>query len=97
LGKFGIESIIKYYYIISSPYFNIKLQKVGEFLGGNPCREGCQFIDCLGVPSESKVNLSTEEIVSRALPAVVTINQARVGSGFFISDNGFDCVRIGTS
>lgn len=84
------RSIIKYFYLISSPYFNIKLQKVGEFLGGNPlAAKDSSSSSALASPSESKANLSTEEIVSRALPAVVTIRSGQgSGSGFFISDTG---------
>lgn len=84
------RSIIKYFYLISSPYFNIKLQKVGEFLGGNPlAAKDSSSLSALAFPSESKANLSTEEIVSRALPAVVTIRSGQgSGSGFFISDTG---------
>ncbi len=84
------RSIVKYFYLISSPYFNIKLQKVGEFLGGNPlAAKDSISSSALASPSESKANLSTEEIVSRALPAVVTIRSGQgSGSGFFISDTG---------
>lgn len=84
------RSIIKYFYVISSPYFSIKLQKVGEFLGGNPlAAKDSSSSTALGPPSESKATLSTEEIVSRALPAVVTIRSGQgSGSGFLISDTG---------
>jgi serine protease Do len=84
------RSIVKYFYLISSPYFNIKLQKVGEFLGGNPlAAKDSSSSTALASPSVSKASLSTEEIVSTALPAVVTIRSGQgSGSGFFISDTG---------
>ena len=83
------RTTIKYFYLVSSTYFNIKLQKVGEFLGGNPLATKDAPIAPVPVGSGSRTNLSTEEIVSRALPAVVTIRSGQgSGSGFFISDTG---------
>src|SRR5262249_48807674 len=81
------HSIVKYYYLISSTYFNVKLQKVGEFLGANPLVAKDAVTNATS--GDPKKNLSTEEIVSLALPSVVTIRSAQgSGSGFFISDTG---------
>jgi S1-C subfamily serine protease len=85
------RTTIKYYYLISSTYFNIKLQKVGEFLGGNPlaAKESTATTALAPVTTGTRLNLSTEEIVGRALPAVVTIRSGQgSGSGFLISDTG---------
>ncbi len=83
------RSIIKYFYVVSSTYFNIKLQKVGDFLGGNPLAAKAANLTPPLTASEPKANLSTEELVSRALPAVVTIRSGQgSGSGFLITDTG---------
>jgi len=84
------RTTIKHYYVVSSTYFNIKLQKVGEFLGGNPlAAKDSGSAAPVPVMDGLKLNLSTEELVSSALPAVVTIRTGQgSGSGFFISDSG---------
>jgi hypothetical protein len=82
------RSTIKYFYVVSSTYFNVKLQKVGDFLGGNPLAAKAANLTPPVKASEPKANLSTEELVSSALPAVVTRTGQGSGSGFLITDTG---------
>lgn len=83
------RTIIKYFYVISSTYFNVKLQKVGEFLGSNPLAGSSQLSATVVTEPDKKARLSTEEIVQKAMPAVVTVRSSTgSGSGFFITDTG---------
>lgn len=58
------RTTIKYFYLVSSTYFNIKLQKVGEFLGGNPlaAKDSSAPPPLPPVTAGSRANLSTEDI-----------------------------------
>jgi S1-C subfamily serine protease len=72
------------YYVIGSTTYNVKLQKVGDFLGGSP-------FNTLGPtdPGGSGNEGSFEAMINRALPAVVTITSSSgSGSGFFVSNSG---------
>jgi hypothetical protein len=83
------RTTIKYFYAISSTYFNVKLQKVGEFLGSNPLVGSSQLSATAVTDPDKKSHLSTEEIVRKAMPAVVTVRSSGgSGSGFFITDTG---------
>ncbi len=83
------RTIIKYFYVISSTYFNIKLQKAGQFLGSNPLAGGAQASTSVVTDPDKKTHLSTEKIVQKSMPAVVTVRSSTgSGSGFFITDTG---------
>lgn len=88
------RTTIKYFYVISSTYFNIKLPKVGEFLGSNPLlgntQGGNSQLSLVGASSpDRRTHLTTEELVQKALPAVVTVKSSSgSGSGFLITDTG---------
>lgn len=83
------RTTIKYFYAISSTYFNVKLQKVGEFLGSNPLAGSSQLSATVVTDPDKKSHFSTEEIVQKAMPAVVTVRSSTgSGSGFFITDTG---------
>lgn len=83
----GANRII--YWVVSQPEFYVKLDKVGEFLGTNPfASDKAKQSETAGNARKSS-NLTTEEIVQRSLPAVVTVKTATgFGSGFFILPSG---------
>lgn len=76
----------KIYYVIQRTNYQVNLEKVGAFLGTNP------FSSVGNSPTlgrSTAKNLTSEEIVQAALPAVVTVRSGTgSGSGFFISDTG---------
>lgn len=73
-----------YFHVVSAPEFDVRLEKVGEFLGTNPFAKPS---DTATGSTGSK--LTTEVLVQRALPAVVTVQTSSgSGSGFFILDSG---------
>lgn len=82
----------KVYYVIKAPEFHFNLDRVGDFLGANPFAENKTTADTsmpLVAVNSGNPALSTEEIVQRALPAVVMIRSADgLGSGFFILPSG---------
>ena len=95
------------YYVIRpemvlSQGIRVELDKVGDFLGGNPY----QGIDPQGLvgPATSQTRqavLSTEEVVKVGLPSIVTIRSSGgLGSGFAIADGAVVVTNrhvIGTS
>jgi S1-C subfamily serine protease len=75
-----------WFYVVSAPEFHVKLEKVGEFLGTNPFAKSAETISG---SSDTGTKLSTEEIIKRVLPAVVTVQSSSgSGSGFFILESG---------
>jgi serine protease Do len=81
----------KIYYVIGSTNFHIKLDEIGAFLGTNPLSSGLQenSANSKAVVTETKPKLLAEEIVQKALPAVVTVRaEGSSGSGFFVTDTG---------
>jgi serine protease Do len=81
LGWYDLNGALrKTYYVIIDKSFHFKLEKIGDFLGANP----------LANHSGAKTQTgSLEDIVSKALPAVVTVkSEVGTGSGFFILDSG---------
>ncbi|MBK9172854.1 MAG: trypsin-like peptidase domain-containing protein [Blastocatellia bacterium] len=75
------------YYVLDSPEFHVKLDKIGEFLGTNPFAKSSR--DSQDTTLQTRPILVTEEIVARSLPAVVTIQAgSSSGSGFFILESG---------
>ena len=72
------------YYLIQSSEYRLKLDKVGDFLGGNP-------FNVLGPTSQpgSGPEASLEVMINLSMPSVVTLTtQVGSGSGFFVSRNG---------
>lgn len=81
------NSAEKIYWVISQTTWNLKLEKIGEFMGTNP------FVAKNSLPnSEPSLNgskLTTEQVVQMSLPAVVTVQVGgKSGSGFFITESG---------
>jgi S1-C subfamily serine protease len=73
------------YYVVASPEIDVKLEKIGQFLGTNPFTKQAEA----PVNSSSTAALSTEDVIQRALPAVVTVQTSEgSGSGFFILETG---------
>ena len=78
----GMNSFL--YYAIQSNEYHVRLDKVGEFLGGNP-------FNALGpVPAAGATTEPNMEVmINLAMPAVVTLTTAEgSGSGFFVTKNG---------
>jgi len=71
------------FYVVSQPEFNIKLEKIGEFLGTNPfAKPSGGAVAAAGIGT-------IESVVQRVLPAVVTVQTSNgSGSGFFILGSG---------
>jgi S1-C subfamily serine protease len=72
------------YYVIQSHEYHIKLDKVGDFLGGNP-------FNVLGPTSQPGIESepSLEVMINHTMPSVVTITTAEgSGSGFFVTKTG---------
>ncbi|MGD9630270.1 MAG: trypsin-like peptidase domain-containing protein [Pyrinomonadaceae bacterium] len=73
-----------YFHVVTAPEFHVNLDKVGEFLGTNPF-----LMAGGGTGPSSGPKLTTETVVQRALPAVVTVQTSSgSGSGFFILESG---------
>lgn len=76
----------KIYYVLAQTSWNIKLEKIGEFMGSNPYAVNNSPSSNIGSNSNK---LTTEQLVQMALPAVVTVQVgAKSGSGFFITESG---------
>jgi len=72
-----------YYYTVAQPEYLVHLSKVGEFLGANPFARADRPI---GI---SRAKLTTEEVVRKTLPSVVTVSTTEGGgTGFFILSSG---------
>ena len=72
------------YYVIQSNEYHLKLDKVGDFLGGNPFNR-------LGPTPQTEDGSASglEIMINLAMPAVVTLTTAEgSGSGFFVTKNG---------
>jgi S1-C subfamily serine protease len=70
------------YFVIQSTEYNVKLDKVGEFLGGNPFN---------ALPPTARLGTapSVEVMIDRAMASVVTITAGSgSGSGFLVNDKG---------
>ena len=77
------------YFVVSQPEFHIKLEKIGEFLGTNPFALRNPDGGNVAPPKPTRPPVSTEELVSRSLPAVVTVKTPNgTGSGFCILNTG---------
>lgn len=82
----GVNRLI--YYVVAAPEFDVTLDKIGEFLGTNPFSKAIEASQGSELASKPAV-LSTEEIIQRVLPAVVTVQTSSgSGSGFFILESG---------
>jgi S1-C subfamily serine protease len=78
----GVNSYV--YYVVQSSEYHLKLEKVGDFLGGNP-------FNVLGPTTQAGTSSepSLEVMISRSMPSVVTLTTAEgSGSGFFVTKNG---------
>lgn len=84
----GLNRLI--YHVVTEPEFYVKLDKVGEFLGSNPLgRKSFEETGFADSDQSISKSLTTEQIVTKALPAVVTIRSGNSsGSGFFILSSG---------
>ncbi len=77
------------YFVVSQPEFHIKLEKIGEFLGTNPFALRNPDGGNVAPPKPTRPQVSTEDLVSRTLPAVVTVKTPNgTGSGFCILNTG---------
>ena len=73
------------YYLMSSERFKFQLDTVQEFI---PSSTTSPTVEATSVGSSSS-QLSVEEVVRQALPAVVTVTTSKgSGSGFFVAPNG---------
>ena len=86
----GNGDLQKIYYVVTSQLFKVKLEKIGAFLGTNPLAEKTDATAATTPTAPtSGNNLSTEDVVSSAMPAVVTVESSLgSGSGFFILESG---------
>lgn len=93
----------KIYFVIKNTSFNIRLDRTADFIGANPfTRPQINPSNVTSTSDQTTQPRSTEEIVSIALPAVVTVNiRGRgSGSGFFITESGIVVTNrhvVGTS
>jgi S1-C subfamily serine protease len=72
------------YYLMTSERFNFQLDAVQEFIPSSVPSPAL-----MATSGSSLAQLSTEEIVRQALPAVVTVSTPKgSGSGFFIASDG---------
>lgn len=80
----------KIYYVINKTAFYAKLDKIENFMGGNPFLSGSgSALLSVRNASNDSPKFSTEELVQAALPAVVTVKSGSAsGSGFFITETG---------
>jgi S1-C subfamily serine protease len=88
-------AMLGYIYLLQQSDWTVKLEPIGQFLGTNPFAEkkddflaGAEVKPALPTePAPSKVSI--EEIVSRSISAVATIQSPlKSGSGFFILETG---------
>lgn len=77
----------KIYFVIAQTSFNVKLEKIADFMGTNPLASASA--DGTAVKASTQPVLTVEQVVQQALPAVVTVQAgAASGSGFFITASG---------
>jgi len=81
------NSAEKIYWVITQTTWNVKLEKIGEFMGTNPFAVKNSLSN--SEPGANGAKLTTEQVVQRSLPAVVTVQVGgKSGSGFFITESG---------
>ncbi len=81
----GVNRLI--FHVVTSPEWDVQLEKVGEFLGRNPFSQPGRSIPT--ADGKGSALSPTEATVQKALPAVVTVNTNEgSGSGFFILNSG---------
>lgn len=81
------NSAEKIYWVITQTTWNVKLEKIGEFMGTNPFVAKNSLSN--SEPGSTGAKLTTEQVVQTSLPAVVTVQAgSKSGSGFFITASG---------